>query len=178
MFQAEMEDLPAERIAQFAFVTERCATMGWEIPRLLSALEKAVDFYLNPVAQSKMPRWSKGRVVLVGDASYCPLPFSGQGGSLAQVGAFVLAWHIGQFSGDHAAARAGYEAMMRPFVEANLGLADLSRDPRFTASPEYYTDVIEPAEARAENFIDLPGIPELCTAESRMLSYDARCIVD
>jgi 2-polyprenyl-6-methoxyphenol hydroxylase-like FAD-dependent oxidoreductase len=138
--------------------------MGWETPRLLAAMENSVDFYLSPVAQVKMPRWSKGRVVLVGDAGYCPSPFSGQGTSLALVGAFVLAWHISQFPGDHAAALAGYEAMMRPFVEANQSLVDLSRDPRFMTSPEYYTDVIEPAVARAENFIDLPGMPALCTA--------------
>ena len=36
----------------------------------------------------------QGRVTLVGDAGYCPSPLSGQGTSLALVGAYVLAGEL------------------------------------------------------------------------------------
>src|SRR5262245_7330904 len=71
-----------------------------------------------------MPQWSQGRVVLVGDAAYCASPMSGQGTSIALIGAHVLAGELAAAPGDHARAFAEYESVMRPFVEANqtLGL--------------------------------------------------------
>ncbi|USA02674.1 FAD-dependent monooxygenase [Streptomyces lydicamycinicus] len=38
-----------------------------------------------------MDRWSRGRVVLLGDAAHCASPASGQGTGMALVGAYVLA---------------------------------------------------------------------------------------
>jgi 2-polyprenyl-6-methoxyphenol hydroxylase-like FAD-dependent oxidoreductase len=60
-------------------------------------------------------------LVLVGDAGYCPSPLSGQGTSLALVGAYVLADELGR--ADHRTAFARYETRMRPFVAANQALA-------------------------------------------------------
>jgi 2-polyprenyl-6-methoxyphenol hydroxylase-like FAD-dependent oxidoreductase len=131
--------------------------MGWEVPRLLDAMEAAPDFYLGPIAQVRMDHWTCGRIALVGDAAYCPSPFTGQGTSLAIVGAYVLAWELAQADGDHHAAFAAYEQRMRPFVDINQAIADLSRDPRFGEDPQYYLDVIEPAMAGAERAIELPG---------------------
>jgi 2-polyprenyl-6-methoxyphenol hydroxylase-like FAD-dependent oxidoreductase len=158
-FPAAIEDIPGDRGAQAALVRDRCAGMAWHIPALLNEMERARDFYLSPMAQVKMPRWTSGRVALVGDAAYCPSPFSGQGTSLAIVGAYVLAWELAHAVGDHASAFARYEATMRPFVEINQAIADLSRDPRFGTDPGYYVDVIEPAMARAERAVELAGLP-------------------
>ena len=47
---------------------------------------------------------------------------------------------------------------MRPFVEINQAIADLSRDPRFMEDPSYYVDVIEPAMANAEYAVELAGL--------------------
>jgi 2-polyprenyl-6-methoxyphenol hydroxylase-like FAD-dependent oxidoreductase len=50
------------------------------------------------------------------DAGYCASPLSGQGTSLALVGAYVLAEELGRgFDG----ALDRYEARMRPFAELN-----------------------------------------------------------
>jgi 2-polyprenyl-6-methoxyphenol hydroxylase-like FAD-dependent oxidoreductase len=83
---------------------------------------------------------------------------TGMGTAMAIVGAYVLAWELAQAPGDHAAAFARYDSRMRPFVEINQAIADLSRDPRFGSDPEYYTSVIEPAMANAERAIDLPDL--------------------
>jgi 2-polyprenyl-6-methoxyphenol hydroxylase-like FAD-dependent oxidoreductase len=63
-----------------------------------------------------MRNWSKGRIVLLGDAAACPTPMSGMGTSIAVVGAYVLAGELHANGGDYAAAFSGYEAAMRPFV--------------------------------------------------------------
>ncbi|MBK5533595.1 FAD-dependent monooxygenase [Pseudomonas sp. TH08] len=92
------------------------ANAGWETPRVLAALEQASDLYLDAVGQVKMPRWSKGRVVLVGDAAYCASPISGMGTSLGLCGAYVLAGELGRHA-DHVQAFAAYEKLMRPYVD-------------------------------------------------------------
>lgn len=42
--------------------------LGWECPRVVEGMMKTDDFYYDMVAQVKMDSWSKGRVVLLGDA--------------------------------------------------------------------------------------------------------------
>ncbi|XXT20909.1 FAD-dependent monooxygenase [Sorangium sp. So ce429] len=108
------EKLPQHE--QKAFLKERFADAGWETPRVLAALDGAKDFYFEAIGQVKMPRWSKGRVALVGDAAYCASPISGMGTSLALVGAYVLAGELAR-SDDHARAFAAYERIMRPYVD-------------------------------------------------------------
>lgn len=43
---------------------------GWESKRILQEMMTADDFYYSLVGQVKMDSWSKGRVVLLGDAGY------------------------------------------------------------------------------------------------------------
>jgi len=96
--------------------------IGWEVPRLMELMPTASDWYFDKAAQINMPRWSQGRVVLVGDAAYCASPMSGQSTSLALIGAYVLAGELAATSGDCLRAFAEYENAMRPFVEANQAL--------------------------------------------------------
>jgi 2-polyprenyl-6-methoxyphenol hydroxylase-like FAD-dependent oxidoreductase len=98
------------------------AGIGWEVPRLLEMMPTASDWYFDKAAQINMPRWSQGRVVLVGDAAYCASPMSGQGTSIALIGAHVLAGELAAALGDPVRAFAEYESVMRPFVEANQSL--------------------------------------------------------
>lgn len=104
-------------------VTDHLATLRWEGQRLAKAAEEAPDFYCAAMAQIRMDRWSHGRVALLGDAGYCPSPLSGQGTSLALVGAYALAECLAQSDGDHDAAYARYERRMREFVTLNQALA-------------------------------------------------------
>lgn len=107
------EKLP--QTEQIALLKHVFAGVGWEAPRVLAALEKATDLYLDAVGQVKMPRWSKGRIALVGDAAYCASPISGMGTSLGLCGAYVLAGELGRHT-DHTQAFAAYEKRMRPYV--------------------------------------------------------------
>lgn len=91
---------------------------GFEAARVLRGMDGADDFYFEAIGQVKLPRWSNGRVALVGDAGYCASPISGMGTSLALVGAYVLAGELGRRAecADPATAFAAYEALMRPYV--------------------------------------------------------------
>jgi len=92
---------------------------GWEVPRLLDAVDAAGDLYFDSISQVHLPRWSAGRVALIGDAAHCPSPASGQGTSMALVGAYVLAEKLAAADG-HEAAFERYEAALRPYAEINL----------------------------------------------------------
>jgi 2-polyprenyl-6-methoxyphenol hydroxylase-like FAD-dependent oxidoreductase len=100
--------------AQKALLRQRFAGVGWKVPWLLDAMDAAPDFAFDEVAQVHLDRWSSGRVVLVGDAGYCPTPLTGLGTSLALVGGYVLAGELAK--ADHATAFANYERILRPYV--------------------------------------------------------------
>lgn len=126
-FASEPVDYDHRDVAQQkALVDERVRHLRWEAPALLKAMWEATDFYFDAVAQVHMESWSSGRVVLLGDAGYCPSPLSGQGTSLALVGAYVLAGELAAADGDHRSAFARYEQRMRPFAEVNQALATMN----------------------------------------------------
>ncbi|WP_081236414.1 FAD-dependent monooxygenase [Streptomyces viridosporus] len=96
------------------------AGAGWEVPAMLAALRDANDLFFDAVSQIRMPRWSNGRVALVGDAAWAPSFLTGQGTSLALVGAYMLAGSLADR--DHAASFAAYEHDSRAFVTTNQAL--------------------------------------------------------
>ena len=114
---------PRDEEGQKRILERAFAGLGSEVPRVLAAMWEAPDFYFESVSQVHMPSWSRGRVALAGDAAHCPSPLSGQGSTLALVGAYVLAGELAAARGDHGAAFARYEALMRPYVLVNQGLA-------------------------------------------------------
>jgi 2-polyprenyl-6-methoxyphenol hydroxylase-like FAD-dependent oxidoreductase len=97
-------------------VAETYAGVGWETPRLLSAMWDAPDFYFDSISQVRMDSWTRGRVALLGDAAWCPSPLSGMGTGLAVVGAYVLAGELAAAAGDHRTAFARYQTAMRDYV--------------------------------------------------------------
>ncbi|MEQ0559046.1 FAD-dependent oxidoreductase [Amycolatopsis sp. NEAU-NG30] len=138
------EPLPRMAVPeQKRLIAERLGGVGWEVPKLLEAMAAAEVFYFDAMAQIHLDRWSSGRVVLVGDAGYCASALSGQGTSLALVGAYVLAQELGR--AEHEEAFAAYERRMRPFVALNQALA--------TENPE--GPAAEESVERAKNAISL-----------------------
>jgi 2-polyprenyl-6-methoxyphenol hydroxylase-like FAD-dependent oxidoreductase len=99
-----------------AMLRERFAGIGWQTRRIIDGLDpETLEF--QPVAQVRAPTWSRGRVVLLGDAAYAPSPLTGQGTSLALIGAYLLAGELGR-GDDLGAALGRYEGLMRPRAEA------------------------------------------------------------
>jgi 2-polyprenyl-6-methoxyphenol hydroxylase-like FAD-dependent oxidoreductase len=113
------ESLPIGDIAaQKVLLAERYGTMSWEGPRVLSALQAAGELYFDQVSQIHMDGWSKGRVVLVGDAAFCPSLLAGQGCALAMTAAYVLAGELSRSGAEYASAFSRYEVLLRPFLAA------------------------------------------------------------
>jgi 2-polyprenyl-6-methoxyphenol hydroxylase-like FAD-dependent oxidoreductase len=96
------------------------ADAGWDCPRFLQGMEKVEDFYATEIGQVKMPEQQlhKGRVVLLGDAGYCPSAFTGMGTTLSLIGAYVLAGELARHGHNVDAALAAYdETMKQPIAE-------------------------------------------------------------
>ncbi|MEV6713488.1 FAD-dependent monooxygenase [Lentzea sp. NPDC051208] len=106
--------------AQRGLIAEKFADAGWAWPAALKHMWEAPDFHFDSMSQIRMDSWSRGNVVLLGDAGYCGSPMSGQGTSLALVGAYVLA---GELAEDPSGAFGRYEEVLRSYVVANQDMA-------------------------------------------------------
>src|SRR6266567_1517605 len=105
-------------------LAEGFAGEAWEVPRLLEKMQTAPDLYVDAVSQIRMERWSHGRAVLLGDAGYCPALLTGQGSTLAMMGAYILAGELKVALGNYKLAFARYEQAFRPVVrqeQKNVG---------------------------------------------------------
>ncbi|MGW2162031.1 FAD-dependent oxidoreductase [Nonomuraea sp. NPDC001699] len=91
--------------------------LGWVIPEALAGLARADSVYFDTISQVVAPSWSKGRVVLLGDAAWCVTLFAGYGSSLAVGGADRLGTELAAHPGDLPAALAAWEAAIRPEAE-------------------------------------------------------------
>lgn len=98
--------------------------IGWELREIIEAMRSADDLYFDAVAQIRLPHWSHGRVVLLGDAAYCPSLLAGQGSAFAMAGAYVLADELGKARGDYRRAFVAYEQRFKPFVDAKQKSAE------------------------------------------------------
>ncbi|MFD5653147.1 FAD-dependent monooxygenase [Streptomyces sp. NPDC127039] len=161
--------------AQRDLVAARFPERVWHLPRLVEGMREADDLFFDIVSQIHMRSWSHGRVVLAGDAAHATSFISGQGSSVALVGAYVLAGELATHA-DHTEAFAAYERRIRPFAERNQALATsggsavtpatreelearnaLLRDPQAAARAMVTTSAREGRAAHSS--LDLPDYP-------------------
>ena len=102
---------------QKRFWTERFRDAGWQAGRFIDGMATTPSFYSQEAIQVRTDTWSRGRVVLAGDAAHCASPFSGMGVSGALVGAHVLAGEINRRPDDLSTALRNYDTVLRPFVD-------------------------------------------------------------
>lgn len=89
--------------------------LGWVAPRALAQCPEPAEVYYDQVAQIELSRWSRGRVVLLGDACGAVSLLAGQGASLAMGGAYVLADQLANADSIEAAL-AEYQRLWQPVV--------------------------------------------------------------
>ncbi len=89
---------------------------GWECQDILATLDGVDDLYFDVVSQVKMDCWSRGRVLLIGDAAGCVSLLGGEGTGLAIAEAYVLVGELQRAHGDHRRAFDTYEARLRPLI--------------------------------------------------------------
>ncbi|MFJ9948645.1 FAD-dependent monooxygenase [Kitasatospora sp. NPDC091207] len=93
----------------------RAGLDGWSLPwiDLASLVENSSDIYEYPMLdRDPLPRWSSGRVALLGDAAHPMFPMGMNGGSQSVVDARVLAWCLAR-DPDPAAALRRYDHLRR-----------------------------------------------------------------
>ncbi|MFF3485431.1 FAD-dependent monooxygenase [Streptomyces sp. NPDC002701] len=137
---------------QRELVASTFAGAGWEISGMVDAMREADDLFFDMAGQIRMPHWSSGRVALVGDAAYAPSFLTGQGSSLALVGAYMLA-HALATNPDHTAAFAAYESGLREFVTMNQALADNGAATLLPTTAR----ALERRDARLRHLVTLPS---------------------
>ncbi|PKX97017.1 FAD/NAD(P)-binding domain-containing protein [Aspergillus novofumigatus IBT 16806] len=124
------------------------ADAAWKTPRIIRDMQNdtaANDFYSQKVGQVRLDSWSRGRVVLVGDAAYCPSPATGMGTTSSLTGAYVLAGEIAKYCG-------------------RLESSDGPKDPLFTALNEYDRK-FRPFMKEVQTLG--PGMPNIVAPETR-----------
>ncbi|MBF4588292.1 FAD-dependent monooxygenase [Curtobacterium sp. VKM Ac-2887] len=109
--------------AQKRLLAERLAGTGWVAPQVLEHMWEATSFHFDARFQVLMDHWTRGRVALVGDAGYAVSLTTGQGTSIAMVGAYVLAGELASARGDLAAGARSYEVAIREYVLWNQAAA-------------------------------------------------------
>lgn len=113
--QASLSQSQEEQKALFASIFASFPRNTGE--RVLQGMWESKDFYLAQTAQIKLPTWSTGRIVLTGDAAYCPSPPTGMGTVLAILGSYVIAGELTRNPSDPEAAFKKYEERLRGYVE-------------------------------------------------------------
>jgi 2-polyprenyl-6-methoxyphenol hydroxylase-like FAD-dependent oxidoreductase len=100
---------------------------GWlDVPGLIRGAERVFEYPM--VDRDPLPRWTEGRVTLLGDAAHPMYPIGSNGASQAILDARQLALQLARAKGDVAAGLAAYEAQRRP-PTAKLTLANRELGP-------------------------------------------------
>ncbi|BDD69617.1 FAD-dependent monooxygenase [Streptomyces sp. RB13] len=110
---------PVEK--QQEFWASRFRDAGWQTERFVEGMRTSPFFYSQEIVQVRTDTWSRGRVVLAGDAAHCASPYSGMGTSGGLVGAHVLAGEINRRPDDLPTALAHYDTTLRPFTDEIQG---------------------------------------------------------
>jgi 2-polyprenyl-6-methoxyphenol hydroxylase-like FAD-dependent oxidoreductase len=149
--------------------------LPWRVPSLLAALRDTGDLYFDAIARVSVPRWSAGRIALLGDAAW-GVTLGGMGVGTGIVGAYVLAGELAAARGDHRAALAAYEDRMRGYASrwqrsANPGqfLAPPTATRLRVRNAMFRTRLVRQLLVASTRTLatdaDLPDYPEAATAE-------------
>lgn len=114
VFRHDFVHVPREE--RLAFVRAAYENAGWIGEAMLDAYSGTEPIFFDTLTQIAMPRWSRGRVALLGDACGCLTLLAGQGSHMAMAGAYVIARELKRYKGNHAAAFTAYEAKLKPAV--------------------------------------------------------------
>lgn len=89
-------------------------------PQIADIVQRASDagapVLLDSLTMVKLPTWSQGRVLLLGDAAHCLTLMSGQGAAMAMASAEMLGQELKAHPDDILLALANHEKRLRPSI--------------------------------------------------------------
>jgi 2-polyprenyl-6-methoxyphenol hydroxylase-like FAD-dependent oxidoreductase len=137
-----------------------------DVPGLIRSCPRAYEYPL--VDRDPLPRWTFGRVTLMGDAAHPMYPIGSNGSSQAILDARVLAREIRTHGATEAALQA-YEAVRRP-ATASIVLANRKN------GPEQVMQLVEERApngfARIEDVLSADELQDVATNYRRLAGFD------
>lgn len=123
LFSYHSDDVPAERArAKEVGVAQRLRQvygpepLGDLMGAAIEHLENTDEFLFDSVEQVTVDHWHQGRVVLLGDAAWCPTLYSGMGATSGLAGADALGLALAKYPDDLEAALTKWEDALRPAI--------------------------------------------------------------
>lgn len=123
LFSYQVDDVEAERArARQTGVSQRLREvygpepLGDMMSAAIEHLENTDEFLFDSVEQVKVDHWHNGRVVLLGDAAWCPTLYSGMGATSALAGADALGLMLAKHPDDVETALTAWENKLRPAI--------------------------------------------------------------
>lgn len=111
------EDMSTIKSHAASILSESFGNYSSEIKQLLKSLLDDGIFFMDKMGMVNATNLTQGRLVLLGDAGYCPTALSGMGASLSIYGAKALAHFIAEYPDDIFTACASYNRLMQPIIE-------------------------------------------------------------
>ncbi|QSE87656.1 FAD-dependent monooxygenase (plasmid) [Rhodococcus pseudokoreensis] len=105
-----------DAVAMRDYLLATCADFPDDVHNVLGSVGADDFVFSDAIAQIDMPRITRGRVALIGDAAHCPTFLSGMGSSLALQDAHMLAGSIARSPDDLDTSLARYEEVMAPIA--------------------------------------------------------------
>jgi FAD-dependent urate hydroxylase len=136
---------------------------GWPapIPAVIDRLEEADSKYLEIHDLPPLPRWSEGRLALLGDAAHATAPTLGQGGCQAMEDAVWLARCLGATTLGAADGIARYELKRRERAEMIVARSRKKVEAMHASDPEVYQELYATIKASS--------VAETMTAQEELL---------
>ena len=100
-----------------ASMVEAFQSFGPGVRRLLDTIAPDGDVFCDAVSMIVLPSLVRGRVVLLGDAGYCPTFLSGMGASLGLLGAKLLSMSLPAEGVEVEAGLRRYDDTLRPVIQ-------------------------------------------------------------
>ena len=88
-----------------------------DVKDIIQSVETADNIFYDKIGMVHESSLHKGRVVMLGDAGFCPTPLSGMGASLAIFGAKALTHFIFASPNDLNQALNNYNNLMQPIIQ-------------------------------------------------------------
>ncbi|MGV0760018.1 FAD-dependent monooxygenase [Tistrella mobilis] len=110
-------DLPTGEVERIQALKTAYAGAHPAVLAAIDARDPADGLYFDTTLMTVLPRWSKGRLLLLGDAAHCLTLLSGQGAGMAITSAALLAECLLRHPLEVNRALAEHEARLRPIIE-------------------------------------------------------------
>lgn len=104
----------ADRESALSELADQFAHSHPKVKQRIAAIDDEEPLLFDSLIMIDLPKWSQGRVLLLGDAAHCLTLLSGQGAGMAMTSAYVLTQSLARL--EFSQALQDHERQMRPVI--------------------------------------------------------------